>query len=75
MMYGIDMTNDAFEQLFFKQMKMLSIRPKKALNLKFFNESREIVDDFYDDLAINEYLESDSISSNEAGFMKGYLCA
>ena len=75
MIYGIDMTNDAFEQLFFKQMKMLSIRPKRASKVGFLQERNEFADDFYDDTVINESLDCDSISSYEAGFMKGYICA
>ena len=89
----MELSNEFVEDLFFQQMKEVTIRVNKQLRSfdvqfsgvalkrkqgesmmlkqKFLDEFKEL--DFYDENQIEEELEADEISSEEEGFMMGYL--
>jgi len=73
MMDIVNMNHTAIEDIFFKQMKMLSIRAKKACSVDAPRVEEEEEGDYYSKIGIANGLESDSINSNEAGFLEGYI--
>ena len=70
--------NDVFELKYLEKMEEkfhpeIFEQVKRAFN--FMNEDLEVEEDIYDKNAINDFLDDDSITAEEQGFMIGFLAA
>lgn len=71
---SIDLRHNTIENLFFRQIKMLSIEPRKAK--QFVSGSfEEIDDDLYCEEGLDSFIDGDEINTTEEAFMKGYINA
>lgn len=68
-----DLSHDAIERVFFKQMRMLSLQPKRAA-LPSFSSPQEPEDaDVYTTQGLYDARDNDEMSLREEAFMRGYL--
>lgn len=69
----MELSNEFVENLFFKQIKELTIRSNKQLRSLKNKNSENSEEDFYSKEYLEKYLEEDEINGAEEGFMMGYL--
>ena len=95
----MDLSNKTIKDLFYKQIKELTLRTQDSFDFQFSGKllEKEVVQmeeellqealplpieeicdkeeelDIYTEEGIEEYIDDDSISASEEGFMKGYL--
>ena len=70
-----DLSHDAIERVFFEQMKMLSLQPKRAA-LSSSSLLQELDDaDVYTEDGLCDALDNDEMSLREEAFMQGYLAS
>ena len=84
----MDLSNEKIKDLFYKQIRELTLKSQDSFDLQFSGKllEKEVIQmedefevqeepDIYTEEGIEEYVDDDSITPSEQGFMKGYLGA
>ena len=84
----MDLSNEKIKDLFYKQIRELTLKSQDSFDLQFSGKllEKEVIQmedefevqeepDIYTEEGIETYVDDDSISASEEGFMKGYLGA